>query len=1710
MRSKKRTKVKNLLAWLALAICFGPHVLQKTAQAQVITPANDGAGTLVNTSGNNVNQFNITGGTQSGQNLFHSFERFGLNQGQIANFLSNPNIQNILGRVNGGDASVINGLIQVSGGNSNLYLMNPQGIIFGQNASLNVPAAFTATTANGIGFSNGWFSAVGSNNYALLGGNPSSFAFTSNQIGSIFNAGNLAVASGESLTLLGGTVVNTGTISAPQGNITITAVPGEKLVRISSPGSLLSLDLPVETKTVVNTPTTSPLSLPALLTGGNIPAASGVTVEGGVVKLTASGTVIPTDTGTNIVSGNISANGGNINLFGDTVGLVSAKIDASGNFGGGNVLVGGDYQGQGTVPNARRTVVSSDSVINADARQQGNGGKVIVWADDTTNFAGTITVRGGIQAGNGGLVETSGKGQLFVPGGKVDAGAINGLEGKWLLDPTDINIVNNSASALDPAGLFKPTGNSSTISPTTIENALNAGTNVTITTNSSNSSGNGGGDITLTDSINQQGTANNASLTLIQREFLRPGNATISMKSTGGLTFNINQVNPKTQTDTSSINNAIGAIGNVPGARTINLGAGTYEGSTVNVSKDVTINGAGAGSTTVSGGNNNRVFNVTSGATATLQGLVITKGNFGDGGGIFNRGNLTVNNSTISGNTASYGGIYNADGDLTVNNSTISGNTGTLGGGIGSGGNLKVNNSTISGNTVGRGNGGGIHKFRGNLSISNSLVAGNSAIRGREVYITNNASFTSGGYNLFGFNGDNGVILNGGTLAPTDIVPNVPLREIITSLGNYGGPTQTHALAPNSPAINAGNPNSTLTIDQRGGQRGLAGINSGSRIDIGAYEATSSYLVTRTNDDNSIGSLRAAVNFANLNLNPAAPNNDTNIIRFDTSGVFANPQTINLTNGSLNLTNIDRATTITGTGANNLTVSGNNASTVFIINPSVTATLEGLTITKGKGTATFNQGGGITNNGNLTVNNSTISDSTSLYYGGGIYSDGNLTVNNSTITGNIGIYSGGGIYAGGNLTVNNSTIDGNTTYESDGGGIYSRGNSTVNNSTIIRNISASGGGIGGDGKLTVNNSTITGNSASSRGGGIDISASGEWTVNNSTISGNKAGTSGGGINADGDLTISNSLVAGNLVTRNSAAQGTEILTESNASFTSGGYNLFGFNGNSGVNLNNGTLAATDIVPQAPINQILSPLGNYGGTTKTHALLPGSPAINAANPNVTDADQRGFAVFAGRRDIGAFESQGFSISGGNNQSTIVNQLFANPLIVTVTANNEMEPVAGGIVNYTAPSNGATASFAANPAIIDATGKASVTARANTIAGQYAVNADINGVPGTANFNLTNLPDKPASITISGGGNQSTIVNTNFAENLQATVQDQFGNFVPNASISFTPPASGASAIVRDSSTLTANATGQISVPVKANTTAGSYQVGLGSGSASSNFNLTNLPDKPASITIRGGGNQSTIVNTNFADNLQATVQDQFGNFVPNASISFTPPASGASAIVRDSSTLTTNATGQISVPVKANTTAGSYQVGLGSGSVSSNFNLTNLPDKPAIITLVSGSGQSAIVGSSFSSSLQARVTDQFSKPLSGVVVSFNVPNSGASGLFSGGTSSITATTDTLGIATVAPPIANLRIGSFTATATAPDVNGVAQFDLSNQLDPILQENFPRINRELQGQTGQKQPNSLENPNTILCIENSLTDKEKAEFPGIPICSDSSAK
>lgn len=266
-------------------------LIAKSAIAQSIVPAPDGTQTQTQLSGN---QYTITGGSlsQDGKNLFHSFQQFNLNSSETATFLSNPNILNILGRINGGQASYIDGLIRVTGGNSHLFLLNPSGILLGANAKLDVTASFSATTATGIKVGTGEFHALGSNNYANLVGNPNGYLFQTSQPGAIINAGQLAVPQGQNLTLLGGTVASTGSLSAPGGNVIVASVPGQSLVQLQQPGNILQLAIqPLNASIPLQIPV---LSLPELLTGGQAGNATGLTLLEGKVTITGSGLAVET------------------------------------------------------------------------------------------------------------------------------------------------------------------------------------------------------------------------------------------------------------------------------------------------------------------------------------------------------------------------------------------------------------------------------------------------------------------------------------------------------------------------------------------------------------------------------------------------------------------------------------------------------------------------------------------------------------------------------------------------------------------------------------------------------------------------------------------------------------------------------------------------------------------------------------------------------------------------------------------------------------------------------------------------------------------------------------------------------------------------------------------------------------------------------------------------------------------------------------------------------------------------------------------------------------------------------------------------------------------------------------------------------------------------------------------------------------------------
>ena len=695
-------------------------------------------------------------------------------------------------------------------------------------------------------------------------------------------------------------------------------------------------------------------------------------------------------------------------------------------------------------------------------------------------------------------------------------------------------------------------------------------------------------------------------------------------------------------------------------------------------------------------GNGGGIY-LSSGITEITDSTISENSADGSGGGIGKYYGITkIINSTISGNSAdvSGGGINQAFSTSEITNSTISGNSAEVaGGGIRNTYQsiVNINNSTISGNTADIGGGtytgGNINAaYDSNTTLSNSLISGNRATSlGDEVVVIGTNIVNANTNSLFGDNSQsNNTAFSGFTPGVNDINAtsdgiNVALIDLLDlNLANNGGSTFTHALVSGSPAIDAGINPLGLTTDQRGDgfPRSIGG-----EVDIGAFESeflpsaiVVDTLVDENDGDFSEGdrSLREALTrIAEGGTITFAPNLS------NADGV------ITLSLGELI---IDKALTIHGdldgdSSTRNITIDAGGNSRVFRIDDGdsineSSVTINGLRITGGLATGfrLENNGGGIYNREFLNLTHATVSGNAANGFGGGILnrSGGKLEITDSIISDN-SASAGGGIssdgsppYRGGNTentkvttTLTNSIVTGNTS--SVGSGVFSRyGNTQIINSTIANNLAfRNGGGVYNNyGTVEIINSTISGNSTDNRGGGVFNDRFGTVEITQSTISDNSASDGGGFFNNFRSVTFSNSLIAGNTATNS----GNEIFNATSTSGSSGivnanANNLFGDSSQTDAEAfsnfapgNNDINATSDSIGIA-LNDILEPiLTNNSGSTPTHALVPGSPAVDAgSNPLDLTTDQRGFnREFDGDQDgtatadIGAFELQPVAI------------------------------------------------------------------------------------------------------------------------------------------------------------------------------------------------------------------------------------------------------------------------------------------------------------------------------------------------------------------------------------------------------------------------------------------------------------------------------------
>ncbi len=502
---------------------------------------------------------------------------------------------------------------------------------------------------------------------------------------------------------------------------------------------------------------------------------------------------------------------------------------------------------------------------------------------------------------------------------------------------------------------------------------------------------------------------------------------------------------------------------------------------------------------------------------------------------------------------------------------------------------------------------------------------------------------------------------------------------------------------------------------------------------------------------------------------------------------------ITLTQGELGVAGSSGSISIQGPGAGLLTINGNHLSRVFAFYGQGDASLSGVTITGGfqppTPDGTGSVGGGVYNDvdSTLSISDCTITGNSAQAFGGGVFASGPTQLNGCTISGNSSS-EGGGVY-GAAARLTNCTISGNTAGYN-GGGIEnsSGGQVLLVNSTVIGNSAGhDGGGVYGPASLA--DCTISGNKAGSNGGGLcNANTTGSTYLGECTVSGNSA-VDGGGLYTKSETTLTQCTISGNsavdggglenggaatiqgcTIGRNSAGDeyaglmdfnGSAQLTDtivagnilppaglfgdniadiggSDAAAVTGSNNLIGTGGSGGIQGGSGG----NIVLASLTGLGLAPLANYGGPTLTIALLPGSPALGSGTTiSGLFADQRGEPI-GSSVDIGAFQSQGFTLEPAADttpQGTLVDDSFADPLAVTVKANNPVEPVAGGMLTYTlvTGANGASGTLSGATATIGSGGSAQVTAMAGSSVGTFTVNATSAGAAGPAQFKLSNL-------------------------------------------------------------------------------------------------------------------------------------------------------------------------------------------------------------------------------------------------------------------------------------------------------------------------------------------------------------------------------------
>ncbi|HAC6881646.1 TPA_asm: S-layer family protein [Salmonella enterica subsp. enterica serovar Java] len=697
--------------------------------------------------------------------------------------------------------------------------------------------------------------------------------------------------------------------------------------------------------------------------------AQGISQQGGSIVLDGGDSGVVTQAGTVDVS-SATGQGGSVTVEGQNIHLTTGSvINASGKSGGGQVYTGGGWQGKDVnITNADAVVMDSGAVIDVSATGTGNGGTAVLWSNNYTNFRGDILAQGGAAGGNGGNVETSSHNNLQAFG-NVDAGAVNGSGGNWLLDPTDVTIVSNATvnNSDSGTGVWRPSGAGSQILNGSINSELNKGTSVTVLTNTTNTSGQYG-NITLLADINKTGG----------------GDATLSLIADG----NINITNHN--------------ITSTSGALNVNLTAGKsapWRGISINGS-NITTNG---GNIFVSSAN---VAN--SGVNVSINSSVLNAGG----------GNIQVVGSSGNGNNLA--GIYASNSTLNGGNVSLTGSSSVMQGILLLGKmNMTANGMlNITGMSSGCGCTGISYDNYGtaNFSGRNGVIISGSSDKWTGLFInaTGSISSSNGSVWITGSGnasaGGKGVQLLGGSANRM----NISAMNGNLSTTAAGGVVLSDVNANVAGMLITGNNTYTnVSIKSVSSGNNASAITISGKVD-GANALISGNYLNTTGGRNETGVL-----LSNASLNGVTVNGSS--VYMGTTGIFFSG-TNTLNNTLINGYSESGTNAILVTGVLN---NQNNVSINANANSSLSLGVSYATINGGYFNASSLTGSGFDIEGSV-LNNTSVSGKSNSPWSYGGYFGGGSTLNNSTVTGNsasIGIAMWGNLKMLGNSSVTGNSVN---------------------------------------------------------------------------------------------------------------------------------------------------------------------------------------------------------------------------------------------------------------------------------------------------------------------------------------------------------------------------------------------------------------------------------------------------------------------------------------------------------------------------------------------------------------------------------------------------------------------------------------------------------------------------------------------------------------